>query len=273
MAAGSQSIETAAPAGRRGLHRQVIDRLAMQIVSGEYPPGGPLPVEAELCETLGVGRSSVREAMRVLTDKGMVEVRPRTGARVLDRTAWRRLDPDLVRWTLANGADHDFLADLVEARRIFEPAAAALAAERATGADLAGIEAALDAMETALPRVGRAGDLEECVNADVAFHKAILAGTGNAVLGEFEVIIEAALRATFKLSAEMSRSYALTIAAHREVYEAIRFRDAGRAHAAMGGLLDVAAEDLGLDPAGPAEPAGTDARRGLGRGHPAGARG
>ena len=235
------------PAVRVGLHRQVVDRIAMRIVGGEYGVGGPLPVEADLCEALGVGRSSVREAMRVLADKGMVEVRPRTGARVLDRRFWRRLDPDLVRWMSDEGGDHEFLADLVEARRIFEPAAAALAARRATGADLARIEAAFDAMKVAMFENDRNVDLESCVESDVAFHKAILTATGNAVLTDFEVIIDAALRVAFKLSTELARSCTRTIAAHGDVYEAIRLRDARRAREAMSDLLDVAAGDLGLD--------------------------
>lgn len=239
--------ETTSPNSRGGLHRQVVEHIALQIIGGEYPAGSFLPVEADLCDMLGVGRSSVREAMRVLTDKGMVEVRTRSGARVLGRESWRRLDPDVVGWTLSRGADRQFLSDLVEARRIFEPAAAALAAERATGADLANIESALLAMETALSRDGRRSDLEACVEADVAFHKAILAGTGNAVLGEFEAIIQAALRAAFTVSTKQARSYGPSIAAHRDVYEAIRLRDFARARVAMDDLLRVASEDLRLD--------------------------
>jgi len=241
-----QSVRDDARSSPRGLHRAVVHQLAMQIIGGGYAPGSVLPIEAELCDALGVGRSSIREAMRVLVDKGMVEVRPRTGARVLDRSSWRQLDPDLIGWMLAAGPDSDFLADVVEARRIFEPAAAGLAAMRASGTDLARIEVALDAMGAALP--GRdGGDLEACVEADVAFHKAILAGTGNPFLEGFEVIIDAALRAAFKLSTELAVSYEHSIAAHAEVYEAIRMRDANRARAAMSGLLDVAAEHLGLN--------------------------
>lgn len=246
MAGAALPSKRKGPATRGGLHRLVIDRLATEIISGAVAAGDLLPVEAELCVALGVGRSSIREAMRVLADKGMVEVRTRTGARVLPRSSWKRLDADVVRWIVAAGADQEFLADLVEARRIFEPAAAAIAAERATGADLARIEAALEAMIRAMPKDGKETSLAACVDADVSFHKAILAGTGNAVLEEFEVIIDAALRAAFKLSTELARSYAQTISAHGEVYEAIRMRDAARARAAMSDLLDIAAGDLGI---------------------------
>lgn len=239
--------KNAAPKTRGGLHRKVVDHIAMQIIGGEFVVGSSLPVEADLCEAMGVGRSSVREAMRVLADKGMVEVRPRTGARVLDRASWRRLDRDVVGWMLRTGADREFLADLVEARRIVEPAAAALAAKRATGADLARIDTALQAMRQAMPQSGDDSDVMAAVEADVAFHKAVLAASGNAVLEEFEIIIDAALRAAFKLSAEMVHSFALTITAHVNVYEAIRMRDSAGAESAMRGLLNVAAKDLGLD--------------------------
>ena len=247
MAGASHSVRGYTPTGRGGLHRKVVDMLAMQIIRGEYEAGSPLPVEAEVCRALGVGRSSVREAMRVLADKGMIEVRPRTGTKVLDRASWRRLDPDLVRWMLAAGGDQELLADLVEARRILEPAAAMLAAKRATGADLARIEVALTGMSDAMPGDGRDGDLEACVEADIAFHKAILSASGNSVLEEFEVVIDGALRAAFMKSAELAQSYPQTISAHGEVYEAIRMRDAQRAGAAMSSLLDVAVADLGLE--------------------------
>lgn len=244
----ANSTKTGAPKTRGGLHRKVVDHLAMQIIGGEFVAGQSLPVEADLCEAMGVGRSSVREAMRVLADKGMVDVRPRTGARVLDRASWRRLDPDLIGWMLKAGADREFLADLVEARRIVEPAAAALAAQRATGADLARIDAALDAMRRAMPESGNTLDVIAAVEADVAFHKAVLTASGNSVLEEFEIIIDAALRAAFRLSAEMSRSFAPTISAHVRVYESIRMRDAVEAQSAMSDLLNMAAKDLGLDP-------------------------
>lgn len=243
----SDGVRSDPQSGRGGLHRKVVDILAMQIIKGDYEAGSPLPVEAEICRALGVGRSSVREAMRVLADKGMIEVRPRTGTKVLDRASWRRLDPDLVRWMLAAGSDQELFADLVEARRIFEPAAAMLAAKRATGADLAHIEVALTEMIQALPGDGNDGDLEACVEADIAFHKAILSASGNTVLEEFEVVIDGALRAAIMKSTELAQSYAKAIAAHGEVYEAIRMRDERRAGAAMSSLLDVAVADLRLD--------------------------
>jgi DNA-binding FadR family transcriptional regulator len=213
----------------------------MDILGGRYKPSDTLPNESDLATELGVGRSSVREAMRVLTDKGMIEVRTRTGARVTDQKSWRRLDPDVVRWLLDAGPDKAFLEHLIEARRIFEPTAASLAAERATSADLAAIEKALEDMGKALPIC-----LEDCVEADLAFHRAVLAAAGNPVLEEFEIVIDAALRAAFTLSTTMSQSYGQAMESHAEVLDAIRMRQPARARSAMAALLDVAASDLHL---------------------------
>ena len=239
------SAEAAAENWQRGtgrsVYRMVVDTVARDVVSGRYGPGDILPTEAVLGQQLGVGRSSVREAMRVLVDKGMLEIRTRTGARVTDRESWRRLDPDVVRWTLDLRPDRKFLADLLEARRIVEPPAAALAAHRARASDLSRMEIALHAMSDALP-----GDIDACVDADVAFHEAILAASGNLVLCEFEIIIEAALRMAFRLSTSMAQGYDATITSHNDVFEAIRLRDADWASSSMSSLLDVAAADLGL---------------------------
>ncbi|WP_159458437.1 FadR/GntR family transcriptional regulator [Roseisalinus antarcticus] len=234
-----------AKSARRGLHQVVVEAVALDIVKGRFQPGDSLPIEADLGQELGVGRSSVREAMRVLSDKGLIEVRTRTGARVTDPSTWRRLDPDVVRWSLANGPDTAFLAYLLEARRIVEPKAAALASVRASAADLAEMERALAIMSASLP-----DDMEACVNADAAFHYAVLMASGNPVLQEFESIIDAAMRVAFTISASLARSYALTISCHHDVFDAIRLREPERAEAAMSALLDLAATDLGLTPEG-----------------------
>ena len=225
----------------RSVYRMVVDTVARDVISGRYGPGDVLPTEAELGQQLGVGRSSVREAMRVLVDKGMLDIRTRTGARVTERECWRRLDPDVVRWTLDLRPDQEFLSDLLEARRIMEPPAAALAARRARASDLARMETALVTMTDALP-----SDIDSCVAADVAFHEAILIATGNTVLREFEIIIDAALRTAFRLSTSLAQSYGATIDTHHDVFDAIRLRDPDRAMSSMSSLLDVAAADLGL---------------------------
>lgn len=223
----------------RTLHRTVLDTLATDIISGHYPTGEALPTEAELCKSLSVGRSTVREAIRVLVDKGMLEVRTRNGTRVRPRQDWRRLDADLIRWTFGFGPDPALFADLIEARRIFEPAAAALAAERANARNLAQIEESFLAMARNILR-----DLEQGVEADIGFHTAILAASANSVLMEFETVIDTALRAAFRYSAQSTHSHQEMLECHRAVYEAIRLRQPDVARIAMLDLLNLAEQDL-----------------------------
>jgi GntR family transcriptional regulator, galactonate operon transcriptional repressor len=217
----------------------VVRALARRILEGELLPGTALPSETLLCGALGVGRSSVREAVRVLASKGLVEARPRTGTRVRPREAWSRLDPELLEWSADLEPDLDFVAGLIEARRIIEPAAAELAAARASGRDLANVETAYECRDLA-------HDLDACCEADLAFHTAILRASHNPVLAQLASIIGTALRSSFRLTTSLSHSYQRTLKAHGDVLEAIRLRDAERARAAMLGLIDVAAADLQL---------------------------
>jgi DNA-binding FadR family transcriptional regulator len=225
---------------RAGVHREVVRRLGLGILEGTWPPGGRLPNEVDLCERFKVSRTALREAVRFLAAKGLIEARPRLGMIVRGRESWNLLDPELLAWQREWGTfDAELVRSLLEARRVVEPAAASLAAERATAADLARIEAALLGMVRNLP-----GDLDACCKADLAFHREILAASHNIVFRQLAGTIGAALEATFRISTELSKSYERTLEAHREVLEAIRMRDAGTAEGRMRALIDVAQADL-----------------------------
>lgn len=225
---------------RAGVHGEVVRRLGLGILEGSWAPGARLPNEAELCELYRVSRTALREAVRFLAAKGLIEARPRLGMVVRSRESWNLLDPELLAWQRDWGTfDPALVRSLLEARRVIEPAAAALAAERATSADLARIEAALLGMIRHLP-----GDLDACCKADVTFHQEILAASHNVVFRQLAGTIGAALEATFRISTELSRSYERTIEAHRDVLEAIRLRDRDTAEARMRVLIDVAQADL-----------------------------
>src|SRR5437660_12133093 len=118
---------------RRGLHGAVVHEIGVRIIRGDLTPGEPLPTEDELGSQLGASRTVLREAVKVLAAKRLVESRPKTGTRVRPRRDWNLLDPDVLAWQVEAGADADFLAQALEIRRMIEPAAARLAAERATG--------------------------------------------------------------------------------------------------------------------------------------------
>lgn len=230
-----------APAAGQTRPREHVTRsLAEMILRGNLRPGDRLPAEADLGAKLAVSRTALREAIRTLAGKGLVESRTRAGTVVLPTAAWNHLDPDLLAWREALPPDYAFVRALIEAREVIEPAAAALAAQRATGRDLGAIETAFEAMRAAV------GDttLESSVEADTAFHRAILAASHNAVFVNFGAVIGAALRSSFRLTTSASENYALTLAKHGEVLEAIRMRDADLARQLMTELIGIAGADL-----------------------------
>jgi len=154
----------------RNLHAQVVHELGRRIVGGACVPGQALPNEEDLCRELGVSRTAIREAVKVLAAKGLVESRPRIGTRVRPTLAWNLLDPDVLAWRCATLPDPHFVQQLTEMREIIEPASAALAARNRTQAQLRRIEDAYAAM-AASPTI------DDWVGADLEFHSAILDAT------------------------------------------------------------------------------------------------
>src|SRR6476469_8088647 len=130
---------------RRGLYGAVVHEIGVRIVDGELKPGETLPDNGFLDE-LEVSRTVVREAVKVLAAKGLVESRPKVGTRVRPRRDWNLLDPDVLAWQVEAGADASFLDQALELRRMIEPAAARLAADRADESQIAGLYAACEEM-------------------------------------------------------------------------------------------------------------------------------
>jgi DNA-binding FadR family transcriptional regulator len=208
-------------------------------MSGRIRPGEGLPNTQDLSAELGVSRSALREAIKVLGAKGMLEVRPRTGTRVLPRSSWNLMDPELLGWC-GPSLDADLVRSLLECRHLIEPGAAALAAQRATNPQLAAIEAALE-------RMAQAPSLDERVEADLDFHVAVLRASGNLFLAQWGLTVSSVLLVAFRLSTGASDSYDVAFSAHRDVVEAIRLRDAAGADRGMRAVLGAMAHDLRLD--------------------------
>ncbi|MBS0541689.1 MAG: FadR family transcriptional regulator, partial [Proteobacteria bacterium] len=156
----------------RNVHSQVADRIGALIVRGEIAPGEPLPSEVKICETLDVSRTVVREAIRTLTGKGLVESRAKSGTRVRPREEWNQLDVDVLRWQLEHADVDSYLAKVFELRNAMEPTAAALAATAATDDDRRLLREAYDAMVAARSNA-------EFVTADIAFHKRLYIASRN----------------------------------------------------------------------------------------------
>ena len=222
------------------IHGSVVDAIGRWILGGTYAPDDLLPREDDLAVELGVSRTSIREAVKVLSAKGLLQARRRVGVRVRDRDDWNLLDPQVLSWHPDVGRDEALITSLIEARRIIEPAAAALAAKRATAADLAGIEQAYLGMELNLRT-----HLEACCEADLKFHVSVVAASHNVVLKGLTGTIEAALRATFAITnRQLATAQSRALSAHRAVFECVRMRDADGARLATIELLEIAARDL-----------------------------
>ncbi|MBU0582629.1 MAG: FadR family transcriptional regulator [Alphaproteobacteria bacterium] len=223
-----------------GLHASVVQQIGMRIVQGEFLPGEVLPTADDSSEMLGVSRTVLREAIKVLAGKGLVESRPKTGTRVLPRTEWNFLDPDVLAWRYAGPINPGDVRALFELRRAIEPMSASLAAERATPEQVEELFAALSQMEA----VGDDG--EQFAKPDLVFHQTILRMTGNELMGSLAALIETALMMSFRPSNDNPRGQVHSLPLHREVAERIAARDAVGAQRALMVLLDNAEEDVRL---------------------------
>ena len=163
---------TARPTGPTGIHAGVVQGIGRRIVRGELAPGEILPEQGEWSRMLGVSRTVVREATKVLAAKGLVESRSKRGTVILPRSEWRLLDPDVLAWLTEAGLDPEFLRSMFEVRKIIEPAAVRLAAERATPEELAAIQSTFEAM-------ARADDQATYLDADISYHAMLVAATHN----------------------------------------------------------------------------------------------
>jgi DNA-binding FadR family transcriptional regulator len=214
----------------RNLHGQVVNELGRRVVSGTYAAGALLPNEEQLCLGLQVSRTALREAVKVLAAKGLLEPRPRIGTRVRPRGQWNLLDPDILAWRCATGVDAEFLRHLTELREIIEPAAASLAAHSHTPEQL-------EAMAAALQGMRRAPAIAQWVEADLAFHTAILQATNNPLLMPLAAIIGSALESLLGVTARSASDFKRALPDHQKVFEAIESRDAQAALHRMAGLL------------------------------------
>lgn len=221
------------------LHGQVAHDIGRRIVSGSIAEGETLPREAELSQQFSVSRQAVREALKVLAAKGLVKSRRRAGTQVLPRSSWNLLDPDILAWHASDTLPPGFLDDLVEIRRLIEPAAAAYAASRGEPLKLAHIADALDSMRAA------ANDVERLYAADVAFHLAVFAASGNTLIDYLSTILAPLLEASFRLQHGAGHvPPELVLSMHQSVYDAIKGGDSVTARTAMESLLDSAVDQI-----------------------------
>ena len=223
---------------RRGLHGEVVHTIGLQIVNGDLQPGDPLPPEDELTSNLSVSRTVLREAVRVLAAKGLVQARPKTGTRVRDRGDWNILDPDVLSWRTEATDDHKLYGETTEIRLAIEPLAARLAATRATDEDVAAISEAYGGMAAGVD------DQPAYLAADLEFHGRILSSCHNELLEHLGRVLRAVLRATFTLTTTPSRSRRRALPLHKAILDGIVAGDEDAAEQAAKLLIADTAADI-----------------------------
>ena len=222
----------------KNAHGNTVDHLGRAIMSGRYPPGGTIPPEPLLCDELGVSRTVVREAVKSLIAKGLVSSGPKVGTRVLPADQWNWFDPDVVLWQSKVGLTREYLRDLQELRRVVEPAAVRMAAERATSEDIAGIEAAFEGMRHAVEEGG------DYVTYDLRFHQGLLNACHNRMLVQMGKALSALLRTSFEISTTRKNGPRISLPLHRAVLDAVAAHEPARAEKAILKLIDGARDDI-----------------------------
>ncbi|MGL6259681.1 FadR/GntR family transcriptional regulator [Vibrio sp. WXL103] len=212
---------------KRSLHVQVAREIARGILSGELPEGSILPGEMALCEQFGISRTALREAVKLLTSKGLLESKPKVGTRVIDRAYWNFLDPQLIEWMDGLADTDQFCGQFLGLRRAIEPEACALAAKNATA------EQRIELSETfqRMVEVAEADEFDQAkwMEVDTQFHSLIFNATGNDFYLPFGNILTTMF---INFIAHSSEEGSTCINEHRQIYDAIMAGNADKARIA-----------------------------------------
>jgi len=235
----------------RGILGGVVNELGCRIVSGEWKSGEILPTEAQLIAQLKVSRSVVREAMRILNAKGLVRSRQMEGTKVMPRSDWRLLDPDLIQWRMQSGDRKALLNDLLHVRLALEPGVARMATQNPSPLARSRIDNAWRSKLAVVADNGgsRQEQRSRFILADLEFHRAFLAAAESEILAQLFAVIEAALGLLIDLQMRARGSTTELVGMedsldlHAKVYEAFANGDANRAEAAMRLLVERAILD------------------------------
>jgi DNA-binding FadR family transcriptional regulator len=199
----------------RNLTYGIANELGIAIVTGVYSAGNPIPIEAELCRKYGASRSVLREAVKMLTAKGLLGARPRRGTWVQPEEKWNLLDPDVLGWLLERKYSPALLIEFTEIRLAVEPGAAALAARVAGPEEKAAIRHGIERMQAA-----DRGD-DDPLDSDIAFHVAVLRASRNRFYAQLTGFTATALRFSIQTTNRYKGVQLASIADHKKVADAI----------------------------------------------------
>jgi len=219
----------------RNFHTFVINEIGHAIVTGRFPIGSILANDAEMMETYGVSRTVLREALKTLEAKGLVEARPKVGTRVSPASRWSLFDPQVLSWHFYAAPDAQFYESLFEVRRALELPAASRAAGRRTSENIRGMKYWLHQLESAN------GDLENHGIAELEIHRIIAETSGNALMRSVTGLVELTLALALRQCAEKGEEGYLerSRAALTRLVEAIGNSDAAGAAAIVGEVIDL----------------------------------
>jgi DNA-binding FadR family transcriptional regulator len=221
---------------RQNLTHQLTHDLGFEIVRGVYPVNEGLPSEADLCVKYDVSRSATREAVKMLSAKGLISSRPKQGIRVLPESNWNMFDTDVLRWILSSKPSLSLLKEFTQVRVALEPQAAALAAVSATAEQLENIDNALARMADADQ------GLDDPLEADIAFHTSILIASNNRFFVQLTEFISTALRVSIRYTNHIKGVPGADVAKHADILDTIKSRNPDKAKKAVETILEEALE-------------------------------
>lgn len=219
--------------GIMSLTQEIVQNLGIAIVTGKYE-NEIFPTESVLCKQYSASRTVTREAVKMLTAKGLLSARPRQGTKVEPEKNWNLLDPDVLKWLLERKFSIDLLIEFTLIRKAIEPMAAALAATNASEADKASIQKAIDRMYAA-----ERGE-DDTLSADIAFHSSVLEATGNRFYKQLQELIETALLFSIRKTNDLAGVRLSDSNEHAATAKAIIDGDAKKAQELMYGMIDSA---------------------------------
>jgi GntR family galactonate operon transcriptional repressor len=222
----------------RSLPTQIVIELGSKIVHGDIEPGTILTSDS-LEQKYGVSRTVIREALKVLHDKGLTRARTKTGTIVLERAEWDLLDEDVLNWLQISGLSVELITDLEELRSTYEPGVARVAAKRRGSRDIAQLKSSLKKMTDAFYAEGPNSAL--IAQADVEFHEALQVATQNDLIKKMGKLILPLLKIRDDLVGHAIVE-ADFIIQHQAILDAVIDEDPDSAELAMKVLLETAAQ-------------------------------
>jgi DNA-binding FadR family transcriptional regulator len=214
--------------------RHIVQTLGKSIALGEYPQGQPLKAEAELCEEFDASRTVLREAVKMLTAKGMLDARPRRGTIVLPESQWNLSDPEILNWLLDRKGSLPIISEFADMRLAIEPAAAGLAAKNLNDKTKANLMHAIDRMNAA------AKGEDDHLDSDIAFHVGILEASSNRFFWNMRHTIEVALRFSIRITNSRKGVERASVEDHKRILDFILAGDTVGAENEMRVLLQEA---------------------------------